>query len=129
MSESGQTPPRRPPHRRAYAWPVLLSEQTHFDAADRGSLGLIADLRGAANSLPTAILDVSRFRASASGGGGREAAVSSGGTALGTHLVGAGPIARLLWGRRYSATEMGSETAIRAAILPSRARAIRVTSE
>jgi len=97
--------------------------------ARKFSFGPIADLRAAANSLPTAILDVSRFRASTSGGGGREAAVSSGGTALGTHLVGAGPIARLLWGRRYSATEMGSETAIRAAILPSRARAIRVTSE
>jgi len=60
--------------------------------------GPIADLRAAANSLPTAIFDVSRFRASTSGGGGREAAVSSRGTALGSHLVGAGPIARLLRG-------------------------------
>src|SRR5258708_17960698 len=70
-----------------------------------GERGPIADLRAAANGLPTAIFDVSRFRASTSGGGGREAAVSSGGTALGTHLVGAGPIARLLRGRRYSTTE------------------------
>jgi hypothetical protein len=60
-----------------------------------------------------------------SGGGGRET-VSSGGTALGTTLsqlrLSSGGVA-------ISTTEIGTERAMSAAILPGRAGAIRVTSE
>jgi hypothetical protein len=70
----------------------------------------------------------SRFHASTSGGGGREAVSSWHG--IGHHLVGVGPIARLLRRRRYSTTEMGTEkTRSEPAILPSRARADFVASE
>jgi len=36
MSESGQTRPRRPPSRRAYPRPVLLSKRTHFGPVGSG---------------------------------------------------------------------------------------------
>src|SRR5260370_6189905 len=39
MSASGQTRPRRPPRRFAYARPVLHSKRTHAGQWDRGSLG------------------------------------------------------------------------------------------
>jgi len=56
---------------------------------------------------PTAILDAAVSIASTSGGGGREAVSSWHG--IGHHLVGFGPIARLLRRCRYSTTEMGTE--------------------
>ena len=63
-----------------------------------------------------------------SGGGGRET-VSSGGTALGTTLSASAQLRVSSGGVAISTTEIGTERAMRAAILPARAGAIRVTSE
>jgi autotransporter passenger strand-loop-strand repeat protein len=63
-----------------------------------------------------------------SGGGGRET-VSSGGTALGTTLSASAQLRVSSGGVAISTTEIGTERAMRAAILPGRAGAIRVTSE
>ena len=60
--------------------------------------------------------------------GSRET-VSSGGTALGTTLSASVQLRVSSGGVAISTTEIGTERAMRAAILPGRAGAIRVTSE
>src|SRR5258708_30755334 len=45
MSYMGQTRPRRPPPRFAYARPVLPSKRTRAGRPDRGSLGPIPDIQ------------------------------------------------------------------------------------
>jgi autotransporter passenger strand-loop-strand repeat protein len=55
--------------------------------------------------------------------------VSSGGTALGTTLSASAQLRVSSGGGAISTTEIGTERAMRAAILPGRAGAIRVTSE
>ncbi len=44
-AESGQTRPRRPPPRHAYARPMLPSKRTHMGRPDRGSLGPLPDIQ------------------------------------------------------------------------------------
>jgi autotransporter passenger strand-loop-strand repeat protein len=55
--------------------------------------------------------------------------VSSGGTTLGTTLSASARLRVSSGGVAISTTEIGTERAMRAAILPGRAGAIRVTSE